>query len=383
MPSASIFVVPRRSKLVGALRYLRMRAGQLLRRSREPAPVGRPDYYKRELHRSLLVRSSENIPLREFLDIDHREVPLDHQVGRAYERYGYYPINFSFPRPELMPAVSDDRPHFLSSTVPGEPFSFESWDAYLAEYQSSYWALSTKKGGWDTFRHLEILFSGGIPLMPGLSHSHPYALAHFPKRALSTIYESLVANGPALPGARTREFLRDFALEQLTSEAMARYLLRVTGAEDSSVVFLDRSLPIHTDYLSAFTYIGLSQYTGGAVRAAWEPEYVYDDFDGDTKRLYGRGFGYSKSLPSAFRADSGLARDASTQDIAAFTESFKRIVVGNYDANQELIGALLAHGVPSDKFICVVGSDLPADSRLRRDIARSEMTFFVREFSGL
>lgn len=360
-----------------------MRGGQLLRRSSEPAPVGRPDYYKRELHSSLLVRSSENIPVREFLAPDHSEASAENLAEQCHNRHGYFPLNFSFPRPDLMPRATGHRPHFLSDTIPGAPFSFDSWEAYLAEYRSSYWALSTKKGGWDTFRHLEILFSGGIPLMPGLSRSHRFSLAHFPKRALIHIYRSLVAKGPAIPGAHTREFLGHFASEHLTSEAMARYLLRTARAEDSSVVFLDRSLPSRTDYLSAFTFIGLSKHTGGGVKAAWEPAYVYDDFEGDTQRLYGRGFGYSRSLPAASRSATGLTADVSSRDVAALTESYDRIVVGNYDANVELVGQLLAHGVPAHKFICVVGSDFPADSRMRRDIARSEMTFFVREFSGL
>lgn len=382
MPSALAQAVPRRSKLVGGLRYLWMRWGQITRWSREPAPVGRPDYYKRELHSSLLVRSAASLPVREFLGPDHSETPVDQLARQCHAHHGYFPLNFSFPRPHLMPASVADRPHFLSSTIPGEPFSFDDWDAYLAEYRSSYWALSTKKGGWDTFRHLEVLFSGSIPLMPGLSGSHPYSLAHFPKRALIEVYASLVADGPAVPGPRTREFFQAFARDHLTTEAMAAYLLRMAGAEDSSLVFLDRSLPERTDYLSVFTYIGLLQLRGTAVQAVYRPAYVFDDFEGDTHRLYGRGFGYSKSVPSALRGGPGLATTASAREVRERVESVDKIVVGNYDAHQELIQELVDLGVPAHKFICVVGSDLPADFRLRRDIRRSEMTFFVREFAG-
>jgi len=382
MPSAPPVLVPRRSQLVGGLRYLRMRWGQLLRWSTEPAPVGRPDYYKRELHPSLLVRSASTLPVREFVAVDHREESGANQAVACHSRYGYFPLNFSFPRPELMPGSDEDRPHFLSSTIPGEPFSFDDWHAYLAEYRSSYWALSTKKGGWDTFRHLEVLFSGAIPLMPGLARSQPYSLAHFPKRALGQVYASLVSEGPALPGPRTRSFFRDFSLQNLTSEAMAAYLLAMAGAEDSSVLFLDRSLPQRTDYLSVFTYIGLVQHRKSAVQAAFSPSYVFDDYDGDTHRLYGRGFGYSKSVPSTLRGEPGLAADATASDVAALSEGFDKIVVGNYDADAELVHALLSLGVPAEKFICVVGSDIPADSRLRRGIRGSGMTFFVREFGG-
>jgi len=41
---------------------------------------------------------------------------------------------------------------------------------------------------------------------------------------------------------------------------------------------------------------------------------------------------------------------------------------------------MLDAGVPASKFVCLVGSDLTADFRLRHEIRRSGMTFFVREF---
>jgi hypothetical protein len=383
MPSPGRVVVPRRSRLVGAGRYLRMRLGQLLRGSPEPAPVGRPDYYKRELHPSLLVRFADSLPVREFITPDHQERSVLDVARECHRRDGVYPLNFSFPRPELMPAEIGGRPHFLSSTIPGEPFSFDSWDDYLAEYRSAYFALSTKKGGWDTFRHLEILFSGGIPLMPGLGRAHEHSLAHFPKRALVGVYESLVQDGPALPGPATQAFFRDFAREHLSSEAVAKYLLELTGLQSSSILFVDKSLPARTDYLSAFTYIGLKQVTGQRTQAAFEPHFLFDDFTEDTRTLYGRGFGYSRSLPAALRGSIASTNGTDAAQLAELSASFDALVIGNYDGNRGLVEELRQRGVPADKFVCIVGSDLPSDFRLRHDIARSGMTFFVREFVKL
>lgn len=383
MPSSGRVVIPRRSRLIGAGRYLRMRLGQFLRGSSEPAPVGRPDYYKRELHPSLLVRSANSLPVRDFIAPGHQERNVLDGARDCHRRDGVYPLNFSFPRPGLMPTELTERPHFLSSTIPGEPFSFDSWDDYLAEYRSAYFALSTKKGGWDTFRHLEILFSGGIPLMPGLGKAHRHSLAHFPKRALVGLYDSLVQDGPAVPSEATQTFFRDFAKAHLTSEAMAGYVLQLTGLESSSILFVDESLPSRTDYLSAFTYIGLKQVTGQRTQAAFEPHYLFDDFAGDTSTLYGRGFGYSRSLPAALRSSLASSGETDASRLTEISASFDAIVVGNYDANRGLVDSLRQQGVPASKFVCVVGSDLPSDFRLRHDIARSGMTFFVREFVTL
>ena len=216
--------------------------------------------------------------------------------------------------------------------------------------------------------------------MPGLGKAHQYSLAHFPKRALSGVYDSLVQDGPAVPGHVTQEFFRNFATNHLSSEAMARYLLQVTGLESSSILFVDESLPSRTDYLSAFTYIGLKQVTGQRTQAAYEPLYLFDDFAGETSTLYGRGFGYSRSLPAALRGSLPSPDSSDASHLAELSASFDAIVVGNYDANRGLVEKLREHGVPASKFVCIVGSDLPSDFRLRHDIARSGMTFFVREF---
>jgi len=355
-----------------------MKYGQWRRGSSHPAPVGQPDYYKRELAPTLLIRSSGNLPVRSFIDSNHQE-PQVMDVARAcHQKYGVYPLNFSFPRPALMPTSQSDRPHFLSSTIPGEPFSFSDWDAYLAEYQSSYAALSTKKGGWDTFRHLEILFSGTIPLMPGLAQAHPFALAHYPRKALVSVYDSLVHDGPAIPDVETREFFAHYAQSHLTTEAMGQFFLDAAGIRNESIYFLDQKLPRRADYLSAFTLIGLMQLRGSAVIPAFVPEYLFDDYAGDTHKLYGKGFGYSLSLPSTLRPSP--SHDVA--EVLTQASDFDRIVIGNYDGNQELVAGLLEAGIDASRVVCIVGSDLPPDRRLLRDIKHSGMTFFVREFGS-
>jgi len=368
---------------VGLYRVLRMKLGQLVRGSREPAPVGRPDYYRRELASPLFIRSVENVPVRNFLTgLDSQQNVRDSAL-LCRDRYGYFPLSFSFPQPGLMPIDDRERPHFLSTTIPGEPFSFDSWEDYLAEYRSSYFALSTKKGGWDTFRHLEVLFSGGIPLIPGISALHPHSLALYPKKALGQVMTSLLQDGPAVPDATTQQFFRDYSLAHLSSKAMAEYCLDVSGLGDATVLFLDAALVARTDYLSAFSFIGLKQAIGSRVREAFAPEYLFDDFVGDTQRLYGRGFGYSRSLPAKLRSTEALSAEASTGDVVELSEAYDAVVVGNYDANRDLVSRLLAAGVPAQKFVCVVGSDSPVDFRLAREIRRSGMTFFVREFGGV
>lgn len=364
-----------------------MKWGHLIRGSAEPAPVGRPDYYRRELAGFLFVRSADALPVKNFVPADHKEPSALHTAEACHRRYGVYPLNFSFPQPDLMPQDVEPRPHFLSSTIPGEPFSFDSWDTYLREYRSSFFALSTKKGGWDTFRHLEVLFSGAIPLLPRLRAANAYTLAHFPRKALVSVMETLEREGPAVPDDETRRFFRDYSSARLSSGAMAENVVEVSRLSGSRVLYLDHGLATRTDYLSAFTLIGLSQLKGMSVIPAYRPDYLYRDFDGDTRRLYGRGFGYSRVLPESPRSmeslDPGEAHtEARKRDLIGLAESCESIVVGNYDGNRERVEMLVRAGIPEHRFVCIVGSDLVPDRSLFRAMAKSEMTFFVREFPG-
>ncbi len=359
---------------------LRMKVGQLLRGSPHPAPVGRLDYYTRELHPSLFIRSAKGLPVRNFLA--GSQAPLEpRDVAReCHLRYGVYPLNFSFPTSKVTSLNSGMRSHFLSTTYPGEPHSYTQWEDYLEEYRSCFFALSTKKGGWDTFRHGEILFSGAIPLMPRLGRSHRYALAHYPKQFLTSVLDSLLREGPAVPDSSTQEFLHHFALSNLTTHAMARYLIDVSGMATDRVVFFDEVLPRHTDYLSLFTCIGLSEVLAKNLVIAIEPPYLFDDFSGETTHLYGKGFGYTRSIPSIMRSADSVSAGSPWGDVVELAHSASTIVVGNYDANREKVGRLLDSGIPADRFVCVLGSDLPPDRSLLWDIKRSGMTFFVREF---
>lgn len=379
--SRTHFRAPRRSRLIGAIRFLRMKWGHFVRRSPHPAPVGRPDFYRRELDSVFFVRSISGLTERELIAPNHTEPNIYDVARRCYEKYRVFPLNFSFPRPELIPQEISPRPYFLSSTIPGEPFSFEDWESYLDEYRQSYFALSTRKGGWDTFRHLEILFSGAIPLMPRLARTSPFSLAHFPKRALVRVLSGMAREGLAIPGEKTRAFFHDFSTTRLTSVASAEYLRSVAKIPDGNILFLDRSLPGNVDYLSAFTLIGLLQSGSGDVKVAYEPSYLFDDFQGDTKTLYGRGFGYSRSLPSRVRPAGALSLDAPLGELQELCEDARSIVVGSYDNNREVVQELVRRGIPEERFVCVVGSDLATDFSLRHHIKSSPMTFFVREFA--
>lgn len=214
-------------------------------------------------------------------------------------------------------APAGTRSVLLAPVFPGVPHSFDDESAYLDVYRSSHWAVTHRKGGWDCFRHIEILFAGAMPLMPDAADVPSSAMVHYPRPALRELFERLVDGGPFTSRSAMAQ-LREHALRWLTSSAMARYLLRAVGYRGGRILFVDPSLPEQPDYLSMMTLIGLRRVVGSDV-IEWRPTtYLYDDHEGDVRSLYGRGFGYARVLPAAMRGVPCGARTSSDDDLPAF-----------------------------------------------------------------
>lgn len=217
---------------------------------------------------------------------------------RQRDTTGVWPVSFSSPRGRIW--TGGRRPRLLARIYPGAPYAFSDESSYLAEYRASHWGLTHRKGGWDCFRHIEVLFSGAIPLMPDADRIPASAMVHYPRRGLRELAERAAEQGP-FTSRSALEDLGRHATRWLTSEAMARYLLRVGGYRGGGVLFVDPALPDQPDYLSLMTLVGLKQVLGPDVAEWRTTEYLYADHRHDPSRLYGRGFGYEGVLPPSAR----------------------------------------------------------------------------------
>ena len=75
-----------------------------------------------------------------------------------------YPITFSIPEEKVINYIPQ-KTKILSDLIPGkiETYIYDNENDYYSEYRKSYFAISTKKSGWDCLRHYEILANGCIP----------------------------------------------------------------------------------------------------------------------------------------------------------------------------------------------------------------------------
>ena len=109
------------------------------------------------------------------------------------------PINFSIPKNKIIKEINRKPKNLLSPLIPGrlETYIYKDEKSYNQMYQNSVFALTYRKGGWDCFRHYEILMNGCIPFYLEINKCPNKTLEKLPKDLLKEIlkkYEWILSN---------------------------------------------------------------------------------------------------------------------------------------------------------------------------------------------
>lgn len=260
--------------------------------------------------------------------------------SRCHEEMGVYPISFSIPKIwQERSGSQTEMAYPVSPVFPGQAYSYSVLEDYMNQYSKSALAVTHKKGGWDCFRHLEIISAGSLPLMPDIEDCPPYTMVHYPKKVMAKIAKRLKSG--LVPDDSVYEFVYNWARRNLTSIAMARYIFEALKVSPKRILFLDEVLPKRADYLSVFTLIGLMQEPSWHVDVAFPVEYIFQDWQGDASGLYGRGFGFAKVLettkPGNYWCSRGTcATPPDWKDGGQNLSHFDVVLVGDLSANRLL-----------------------------------------------
>jgi hypothetical protein len=306
----------------------------------------------------------------------HRVVDSQSLQDRGTEVFrerGVFPISFSNPR--RVSTLQGQRVRFLSEVIPGEPYAFHDEDRYLQQYRESFFGLSTKKAGWDCFRHLEIAFSGSIPLVPGIGATPAGVMFAYPKSTWAEILAELSSNGPRIPSDGLIRNLAEYSEEYLSSRAMATFMLDVLDYQGGPVAFVDDQLDSWVDYQSIFSLIGLARVLGDSLAVPAIPDYLVSPFSAD-QNLYGRGFGYVGALegltPSSFET-------VTSTGIRDRFDSFELVIFGQFFRDFPISGLGRQRAWDRTKLVGILGDDYPVTQGTIRRLAASGGKFFVRE----
>lgn len=294
----------------------------------------------------------------------------------CYQHNGYWPISFSWPRKVKAESENQAKVTVLSEVIPGNAYSFDREVDYYQQYSDAHYALTFRKNGWDCFRHVEILGSGSIPVMPDIRSVPKFSMIHYPKSIMVELVEQL-NDSFYIPSLELCETIKSHTETHLTSESMANYILIRSKLQDvKRILFVDENLPMQVDYISLLTLIGLKQLFGKNCLAIPDVPYIYNDWRGQAGRLYGRGFGYTRILDSHARAGCSRFRHGKVRQMLR-EGLFDVIVIGSISRNGALANQLLDY-FPAERTIWIHGEDVAPSPREKHFLVSSGCNVFVR-----
>lgn len=149
--------------------------------------------------------SPENTIIIDGWDRPEIQLKLLPYCSKYFKRELYYDeteqikaISFAFPE-EKIPKVTKfamERRNIVAPLIPVNQsvdpsymstYIYEDEDSYYNMYQDSIFALTSKKGGWDTLRHYEIMANGCLPYFVDIEMCPKSTLTTLPKKTLSNL----------------------------------------------------------------------------------------------------------------------------------------------------------------------------------------------------
>lgn len=268
-----------------------------------------------------------------------------------------YPIQFSIPEVkcvQTIPAKDRDFAFIVAGEL--DTYIYSEEQDYYKDYQRSYFAITKCKGGWDCMRHYEILANGCIPYFVDIDKCPEDIMVLLPK---DLIKEAMSLEGVSYKKIDHKKFnktkyyellnkMLEHTHNHLTTKKMAQHVLdTVAYAGTGKILFLSQE--VSPDYLRECVLIGLKELLHERVIDFPKIDFLYKSYDGDIKKLYGKGFSYSKILD-----DIPVDRDGIEQRIK--NHEFDLIVYGSVHRG------LLFHDVvcecySPDSIIYVCGED--------------------------
>lgn len=313
------------------------------------------------------------------------KVPKDNDqdvlAAECFEKFGVRPISFSFPESLSNSPILPLQP--MGTVIPGHAYTYESPVDYFRQYSESALAITHRKAGWDCFRHVEILAAGSVPLMLDSKKIPKYSMIHYPKSALVQVNEC-ARDFRGIPDQATRIAFHDYFRHNLTTRAMAKYLLASVGLEEAQrVLFVDQALPKMADYQSVLTLIGLKELLGEQCHVAFPVDYIYNDWNESSRQLYGRGFGYSRSVEANNRSQDEVSQSVVQRPASLERSSIKKfdaVVVGSIARNRGLAIELL-NDFPAEQTLWIHGEDSPPNRNDFALIKESGTHSFIRSIN--
>jgi hypothetical protein len=277
-----------------------------------------------------------------------------------------HPITFSIPQEKIINEIPV-KTKILSNLIPGDisTYIYHTEEDYYNEYRKSYFAITTKKGGWDCLRHYEILANGCLPYFINIEECPINTMALWPKTLLletNTLYTTKFLNKDIQYLSEEDitsynvllEKLLDYLKQNLTTCKIAQYILDKSEMKtESKILYL--SLDIHPDYLRCLTLHGFKELFKTNCHDYPKIPHIYKTSEINYNNLYGKGFTYTNLLePSLCDNDYKIIENI-------HNNYYDLIIYGSYHRGMPYYD-LICKKYKENKIILLCGEDIhPCD----------------------
>lgn len=389
-----------------------------------PNPVQIPPAYVIAAQAALATATGYKARLLKTL-LDMHVQKLDNRTPVIYAlanatTVAVYPISFSIPEEYVQRSVPDKQRGW-SSVIPGNrstykflvdlkdlPRTRSNEARYLQDMQQSLFCPTFKKQGWDCLRHLEILASGCLPVMPDVQAAPRHTMAAYPKAVMQELLHfpgmSYVWNAGS-PGSIsglqydsskvdrqlyliTVAALLDYTQQVLTTGAMAAYVLHAVGIPaPTSVLFLASSEAASGDYQGDTLLHGFKVLLGqGAVvdyarRTCLYKDQEHLEWEAYTRHkaaLYGGGFTFGATISEL----PGVVNRTLLQERVAAQEFDLIVFAQAHRKEQPLFNEVCRAYGDSKRVAAVFGGDYPLQAREVNRFVGCAHWFFARELDA-
>lgn len=232
---------------------------------------------------------------------------------RYYNNHGFtvltketrtYPITFGIPECKIVNQMPE-KTNLLAPLIPGDltTYIYNNEEDYRKQYMDSFFAITTKKEGWDCMRHYEIIACGCIPVFEKIENKPEKTMYSFPVELFQRFNQLYTA--AKIFGTDDEDFLVSYST--LWREMMLWFKFNCTNEKIADYVMSKVDLPNcekilclpgawYPDYMAVTVIHGLKMRFGKNCVEFPHLEYLYKDHAIPPQSMYGKGFSYSGTL---------------------------------------------------------------------------------------
>lgn len=156
----------------------------------------------------IIALDGEEPPNPEIHPVASRVTYFKRELYHQYPEI--HPIQFSLPDSKFN-LYNTQKIKKLAFITPTDKLTYiyTTEKDYYEDYAGSYFAITTKKGGWDCMRHYEILGNSCIPYFIDLQNCPEQTLHAFPKQQLFEIYKTVSYENKILSLKENKNFYQE------------------------------------------------------------------------------------------------------------------------------------------------------------------------------